>query len=300
MEIKKKWGIVLKKAVKILQAEKAWDKGWTGNGIRVAVLDTGIQKHPDLTGRVICFRDFVNGAVTCYDDYGHGTHVSGILCGEGKVKKEYRGIAPGADLLCLKVLDKNGNGRREQVIRGIQWVIRHQREYAIRIMNISVGSVREGNEQDRKLIESVEQAWDQGIVVVCAAGNLGPEPYTITAPGNSRKVITVGMSEERENWYSGCGPTYSCVCKPDLVTPGSQIWSCNAFYQAQRNYYCQKSGTSMSTPMISGAVALLLEKEPWLTNVEVKMRLKESARDLGMERNRQGWGQPDIPALLEL
>ena len=137
-------------------------------------------------------------------------------------------------------------------------------------------------------------------MVVCAAGNLGPEHYTITAPGNSRKVITVGMSEEQNNWYSGRGPTEACVCKPDLVAPGSRIWSCNAFYTGSRNYYCKKSGTSMATPVVSGAVALLLEKEPWLSNVEVKMRLKEAAEDLGMERNRQGWGQPDIPRLLRL
>lgn len=308
----------LKQAVKKLRVEKAWQEGWTGKGVRVAVLDTGIAKHPDLTGRLITFQDFVNGAVGAYDDYGHGTHVSGILCGEGNIQKEYRGIAPQADLISVKVLDKNGNGRREQVISGIRWVIQHNREYGIRIMNISVGSVKEGNEQDQRLIESVEQAWDSGIVVVCAAGNLGPEPYTITAPGNSRKVITVGMAEDRHNWYSGCGPTYACVCKPDLVAPGSQIWSCNAFYSGRagisghscsdsscysgrsRKFYCQKSGTSMATPMISGAIALLLEKEPWLTNVEVKMRLKEAAKDLGMERNRQGWGQPDIPTLLNL
>lgn len=296
----------MKQAVKVLQAEKAWQKGWTGKGVRVAVLDTGVAKHPDLKNRMVCFRDFVNGSQTCYDDYGHGTHVSGILCGEGTLQKEYRGIAPGADLISLKVLDKNGNGKREQVIHGIQWVIHHCKDYGIRIMNISVGSVREGNEQDQKLIESVEQAWDHNIVVVCAAGNLGPYPCTITAPGNSRKVITVGMSEDQHNWYSGCGPTYACVCKPDLVAPGNQIWSCNAFYTGRsgtagsRKFYCQKSGTSMATPMISGAIALLLEKEPWLTNVEVKMRLKESARDLGMERNRQGWGQPDISKLLRL
>lgn len=290
----------MKRTIRALRAEKAWEKGWTGKGIRVAVLDTGVTRHPDLQNRLVAFRDFVNGTSRIYDDYGHGTHVSGILCGEGIVQKEYRGIAPEAELISLKVLDKNGNGHREQVIRGIQWVIHHSQQYQIRIMNISVGSVREGNQQDEKLIASVEQAWDQGIVVVCAAGNLGPDRYTITAPGNSRKVITVGMSEEHSNWYSGRGPTSACICKPDLVAPGSQIWSCNAFFAGSRKYYCQKSGTSMATPVVSGAVALLLEKEPWLSNVEVKMRLKEAAHDLGMEKNRQGWGQPDIPDLLKL
>lgn len=290
----------MKRAVKELRAEKAWQKGWTGNGVTAAVLDTGIGRHPDLWDRVVYFRDFVNGGTKAYDDYGHGTHVAGILAGEGNIKKEYRGIAPGASLVCLKVLDKNGNGRRDQVINGIMWAIAHSRQYHIRIMNISVGSVKEGNEQDRKLIEAVEAAWDQGIVVVCAAGNLGPEDYTITAPGNSRKVITVGMAEEEQNWCSGRGPTSACICKPELVAPGSQICSCNAFFAASKEYYCRKSGTSMATPMVSGAIALLLEKEPWLTNVEVKMRLKEASRDLGMEKNRQGWGCLDIPELLKL
>lgn len=300
METMEVEGLDLKHAAKQLRAEKAWQEGWTGKGVRIAVLDTGVAKHPDLQKRVIYFGDFVNGMARPYDDYGHGTHVSGILAGEGVIDREYRGIAPGAQLISLKVLDKNGNGRREQVIKGIQWVIHNSRRYQIRVMNISVGSVKEGNEQDRKLIEIVEQAWDQGIIVVCAAGNLGPEHYTITAPGNSRKVITVGMAEEEHNWCSGRGPTFACVCKPDLVAPGNQISSCNAFFTGNRGYYCKKSGTSMATPMVSGAIALLLEKEPWLTNVEVKMRLRASARDLGMERNRQGWGIPDIPDLLKL
>lgn len=290
----------MKRAIKDLRVEKAWQAGWTGKGIGVAVLDTGIGKHPDLKNRVLYFKDFVNGSSRAYDDYGHGTHVAGILAGEGTICKDYRGIAPQTNLISLKVLDKNGNGRREQVIKGIEWAICNSRQYQIRILNISVGSVKEGNEQDEKLIEAVEQAWDHGMVVVCAAGNLGPEHSTITAPGNSRKVITVGMEEEEENWCSGRGPTSACVCKPDLVAPGSKIWSCNAFFSSQKGYYCQKSGTSMATPMVSGAIALLLEKEPWLSNVEVKMRLKEASRDLGMERCRQGWGKLDVPDLLKL
>ena len=107
-----KWGIDLKQAVKELRAEKAWREGWTGKGVRVAVLDTGVAKHPDLKKRLILFQDFVNGAVRAYDDYGHGTHVSGILCGEGTIQREYRGIAPQADLISLKVLDKMDTGSR--------------------------------------------------------------------------------------------------------------------------------------------------------------------------------------------
>ena len=160
-------------------------------------------------------------------------------------------------------------------------------------MNISVGTVREGDVLDEPLVEAVEQAWDAGIVVVVAAGNMGPMPQSITAPGNSRKVITVGSSDDSAPVYSGRGPTKNCVCKPDIVAPGSGIVSCSSQWQGGPKY-CKKSGTSMATPMVSGAAALLLSKEPWLTNVEVKMRLRESAVDLGLPHSRQGWGLLDV------
>lgn len=291
----------MNRAIKILQAEEAWNKGIWGQDITAAVLDTGIAAgHPDYRDRIAGFYDFINRKTNIYDDYGHGTHVTGILAGDGRMNTAYRGIAPKAKIVHLKILDHHGNGKREDVIAGIRWVLANRRKYGIRILNISVGTVKEGDRKDEGLIRAVEEAWDAGIVVVVAAGNMGPKAQTITAPGNSRKVITVGSSDERGPVYSGRGPTRSCVCKPDIVAPGSDIISCNASFQNGKGYYCRKSGTSMATPMVSGAVALLLAKEPWLTNVEVKMRLRESAVDLGMERNRQGWGLLNIPAFLEL
>lgn len=298
---RRKGGKRMQHAANLLRADLAWRNGFTGRGVTAAVLDTGISPgHPDLKGRISCFRDFVNARKQPYDDCGHGTHVSGILAGEGRIKTELKGIAPGTGLVCLKVLDRSGNGKREHVLKGIDWVIRNRERYGIRIMNISVGTVRKGDGRDRRLEESVEAAWDAGIVVICAAGNLGPQERTITSPGNSRKVITVGCSDEMREWHSGRGPTEACICKPDIVAPGNQIWSCNAFYGKAGQYYCKKSGTSMATPMISGAAALLLEKEPWLSNVEVKMRLRETARDLGLPKNMQGWGRMDVGDFLLL
>ena len=160
-------------------------------------------------------------------------------------------------------------------------------------MNISVGTVKEGDSRDALLVQAVEEAWDAGLVVVVAAGNMGPMPQTITAPGNSRKVITVGSSDDSAPVYSGRGPTKNCVCKPDVVAPGSGIVSCSALWQ-RGQAYCRKSGTSMATPMVSGAAALLLSQEPWLTNVEVKMRLMETTDDLGRPHSRQGWGLLNI------
>ncbi len=172
--------------------------------------------------------------------------------------------------------------------------------YKIRVVNISVGTTyRTRNDQD-VLVRGVEQLWDQGLVVVAAAGNQGPEPGSITAPGCSKKVITVGSSDmlSGKERISGRGqPTFECVCKPDLVAPGRRIMSCAA---GAGNTYGMKSGTSMSTPMISGAAALALEKDPMLTNVDIKMMLRDSADDLGLPKNQQGWGKFNCKKFLSL
>lgn len=291
-----------------LHAQEIHRRGITGKNITAAVLDSGICHHPDYASRIAAFQDFVNGRPQCYDDASHGSHVSGILGGDGRSSGgRYRGIAPGCRLIHVKVLDRLGQGNLRDIIRGIDWVISHKEQYDIRIMNISAGtSKREGDEDARNLVAQVERAWDAGIVVVVAAGNMGPSPGSITVPGNSKKVITVGSSDQFRHQsiqgngaYSGCGPTQACVCKPELVAPGTNITSCSPFWR-QGRYYSVKSGTSMAAPAVAGCVALLLEQEPELTNVEVKMRLRESAVSLGYPRNRQGWGIPDLRKLLRI
>lgn len=275
----------------------------------MAVLDTGISPHPDFGRRIVCFRDFLGGRRASYDDCSHGTHVCGILGGSGAVSEgKYRGIAPECHFVGLKVLDRQGNGNKEEVIRGIDWVIRNRQTYGIRILNISVGTVRESASMDMQLIRAVERAWDAGLVVVVAAGNMGPEPMSITVPGNSRKVITVGASDDCnpvegdgiKPCYSGRGPTAECICKPDITAPGSGIVSCNALLRRSAGYYARKSGTSMATPIVSGCIALLLSAKPELTNVQVKMRLHDTAVDLGLPRQQQGWGQINAEMLLGL
>lgn len=290
-----------------VSVEGAYQRGIRGKGVGVAVLDTGISPHPDFGQRIVCFRDFLGGPRSSYDDCSHGTHVCGILGGNGAASGgKYRGIAPECHFIGLKVLDKRGNGNKEEVIRGINWVIRNRERYGIRILNISVGTVRESASMDMQLIEAVERAWDAGLVVVVAAGNMGPEPMSITVPGNSRKVITVGASDDCTHvsgggvkpCYSGRGPTAECVCKPDITAPGSGIISCNALLRRNAGYYAKKSGTSMATPIVSGCIALLLSAEPHMTNVQVKMRLHDTAVDLGLPRAQQGWGQIDAGRLL--
>lgn len=291
-----------------LHADEIHRRGITGNGVTAAVLDSGICRHPDYAGRILAFKDFVNGRTECYDDASHGSHVSGILGGDGRsMRGRYRGIAPGCRLIHVKVLDRRGQGNLRDIIRGIDWVITHRHQFHIRIMNISAGTSKHEDDEDaRNLVAQVERAWDAGIVVVVAAGNMGPAPMSITVPGNSRKVITVGSSDQFPHRstpgnadYSGCGPTEACVCKPELVAPGTNITACSPFWTKGR-YYGVKSGTSMAAPAVAGCIALLLEQEPELTNVEVKMRLKEAAVDLGYPMNRQGWGIPDLRMLLKL
>lgn len=277
----------------------------TGKGIGVAVLDTGCFLHEDFNNRIIAFTDIVRKQKAPYDDNSHGSHICGIIGGSGSASEgKYRGIAPGCSLVPVKVLDRRGNGYASDVLTGLRWIRANKEALGIRIVNISVGSLsRKGIEENSALVRGVNEAWDDGLIVVVAAGNMGPNRCTITTPGISRKVITVGCSDDHKEVnvmgsrmvdYSGRGPTGSCVLKPDLVAPGASIISCSN----QRAQYTTKSGTSMATPLVSGAIALLLEKYPEMTNKDVKLRLRDRCTDLGLEHTQQGWGLLDIENLL--
>src|SRR6266852_1652061 len=234
-----------------VNAKAAWQAGWDGTGIGVAVIDSGITYHSDLysTGgsgaklRIIYSQDFVGGGTNDY--YGHGEHVAGIIAGSGKdsnysgYTRHFKGIAPNANLINLRVLDQNGQGTDSGVISAIQVAISVQNKYHIRVMNLSLGrQVFESYTLD-PLCQAVEAAWKAGIVVVAAAGNygrdnsMGTEGYaTITSPGNDPYVITVGAmktegSTLRSNSliasYSSKGPTLlDHVVKPDIVAPGNR------------------------------------------------------------------------------
>ena len=288
-----------------IKCESVYSMGITGKGIGVAVLDTGIYLHEDLKNRVTAFRDFVNNRESPYDDNGHGTHISAIIGGDGVSSQGiYRGVAPGCRLILAKVLDHKGNGFASDVLAGLRWIREHKKEYDVRIVNISVGSLsRHDMTENSLLVKGVNAAWDDGLIVVVAAGNHGPNRMTITTPGISRKVITVGCSDDYKEVdvmgsrmvdYSGRGPTPACICKPDIVAPGSGIISCCN----EPGRYFSKSGTSMSTPLVSGAIALLLEKHPELSNRDVKLRIRERAVDMGLPHNQQGWGRLDVGRLV--
>lgn len=273
---------------------------YTGKGIGVAILDTGIYPHMDFDSRICAFADFIAHKKSPYDDNGHGTCVAGILAGSGRASMgKYKGMAPGSRIAALKVLDRFGNGNKEDVLQAFRWILQNRERYRIRIVNISVGTTyRTRNDQD-VLVQGVEKLWDEGLVVVAAAGNQGPKPGSVTAPGCSKKIITVGSSDmlSGKRAVSGRGPTFECVCKPDLVAPGRQIMACTP---GAGNLYSMKSGTSMSTPLVSGAIALALEKDSLLSNVEIKMMLRDSCDDMGLPRNQQGWGKFNCKKFLAL
>lgn len=279
----------------------AWDahkNGILGEGIGIAVLDTGISPHPDffLQGnRIAAFADFVNGRSFPYDDANHGTHICGILASGKEVERgRYQGIAPKSHLVCAKILDGFGNGKTSTALAAFQWICKKKEKYNIRILNISMGmTVEHPKDEFSPFMEAINELWDRGIVIVAAAGNNGPGEKTITAPGIGRKLITVGSCEDG---FSGQGPTINCIKKPDLCAPGRQILSCSN----EGNGYLIKSGTSMSTPMVSAAAALLLSEEPWLTPKEVKWRLLSSSRNLHLSWKQQGAGMLDIKKLLRL
>lgn len=313
----------MERAREILKVEYAHGKNIWGNNVGVVIFDTGCNVHPDLAeqGKISVFKDFVQGRASCYDDNGHGTHIAGIIAGTGKMSLgKFKGIAPNCNLIIVKILDQNGDGKIDNVLKAIDWVIRYKNEYNICVANISVGTGTEEEEGEAsRLVQGVNAMWDAGIVVCVAAGNNGPLPGSIGAPGNSRKVITVGACDDgqvvfvqgkpKKN-YSGRGPTKVCIKKPDFVAPGSNIISCNGLWMnknlffmrtggQRHNYYTEKSGTSMATPMVTGAVALLLQKFPQMSNLEVKIRLKNTAMDLGLTHEMQGWGRLDIKKMLQ-
>ena len=281
-----------------------------GHGVTTAVLDTGISPHSDLKGRIVAFGDMLYGKKRMYDDNSHGTHVAGIIAGSGGLSSGlYAGIAPASQIVAVKVLDQKGEGKIRFLIEGIKAILRNRDKWQIRIVNISIGTLpHQGDEEEMELMRWVDRLWDEGLVVVTAAGNFGPRSGTVTIPGISKKVITVGASDDgnqKDRYgkvgtnYSGRGPSSECVCKPDLVAPGSYIRSCNGFSQKKnQKAYSVKSGTSMSAPVVSGAVALLLSKYPDMKNVEVKLRLLMSADDMGKDPNIQGRGLLNIEKLL--
>jgi serine protease AprX len=291
-----------------------------GTGVGVAVIDSGVADHGDLhdasgASRVVYSQSFVAGDNTTADQFGHGTHVAGLIGGTGSnsgtgngYQAKYAGVASNVNIINLRVLDQNGSGTDSQVVAAIQQAIALKSTYNIRVINMSLGRpVFESYTLD-PVCQAVESAWQAGIVVVVAAGNRGRDNSmgthgfaTIGAPGNDPAVITVGATrtmgtatrvDDGIASYSSRGPTLvDHLVKPDLVAPGNRIVSLrDAGSTLDINHpgfevaptsgtakYFRLSGTSMATPLVSGAVALMLQQNPSLSPDQVKARLMKTA-----------------------
>lgn len=290
-----------------LGVEKVWKHGQRGEGIGIAIIDTGIAPHPDLVSRIVAFHDEVNDREQPYDDHGHGTHVSGIAAGDGSASDgKYAGMAPKANLIGVKVLAGKGSGGVSDVVAGIQWAVDNRERFNIRVMNVSIGGTPAPWRSD-PMAQAVEAAVYSGITVAAAAGNSGPKPQTITSPGLAPSAITVGNLDE--HWtsdrsddtieeVSSCGPTqYDLLEKPDVCAPGTWIYSCDT-----GTYYIAMTGTSMASPMVAGTAALLLQARPDASPGEIKEVLMDTAAPLKDTSSAlQGTGMIDpMPALQAL
>jgi serine protease AprX len=293
--------------------------GYDGSGIGVAVIDSGLTAwHDDLATpavgaqRVDQFVDFVNGYQAPYDDYGHGTHVAGIITGNGFDSSGARsGVAPGAHLTVLKVLDGSGSGRISDVIAALDYVLSHKDALNIRVVNLSIATGVYESYQSDPLTLAAQRVVNAGVVVVAAAGNYGrnqqgnPAYGGITAPGNAPWVLTVGASshmgtidraDDTMAAFSSRGPTaIDRIAKPDLVAPGVGTESLSdpnsSFYTSKAAYllngtvptpylpYLSLSGTSMAAPVVTGTVALMLQANPALTPNQIKAILQYTAQD---------------------
>ncbi len=263
--------------------------------IVIAVIDTGIDAtHVDLDGgKVIGWKDFVNGKAAPYDDNGHGTHVSSIAAGEGDGNAAYTGVAPGGALVGVKVLDRRGSGTTSDVDAGIDWVIQNKATYGVEIISMSLGSSGSSDGTDSTSL-MVNKAADSGITVVVAAGNEGPATYTIGSPAAAEKAITVGAQGDPghngffQAYFSSRGPTADGRTKPDISSPGRYIMAADA---NTGNGYIEYSGTSMATPFTSGTAALMLAANPALTPLDVKSLLMSTAWDWGPAGKDIDYGQ---------
>lgn len=289
---------LLDRSAPLIGAPRVWSNGDEGTGVKVGLVDTGCDlNHTDLKERVRASQDFT-GKGSAQDGNGHGTHVAGIIAGSGAMSGgSYRGIAPAADLYIAKVLDDQGNGRTSNVIAGLEWVV----DQGVSIVNLSLGSDGSCDGTDA-LSEACDAAVAEGVCIMVAAGNAGPDSHSVGSPGCARDVITIGASTDEDTItsFSSRGPTEDGRVKPDVVFPGAKIISARAagtsLGRVVDTNYVELSGTSMATPHASGVAALLLAANASLTPAQIKERLMATAVDLGLDANSQGTGRGDVYA----
>jgi serine protease AprX len=285
----------LNESREIINAEEAWDLGYDGSGIKVAVIDTGIdKKHPDLFGKVIAEKDFSDDRTT-EDLYGHGTHCAGIIAGSGSASGgKYAGVAPGASLINAKVLNRYGYGYTSDVIAGIEWSV----DEGADVISMSLGGWAWPLDGRDPCSEAVNAAVDEGVVVAVSAGNSGPYGMMVGSPGLAEKAITVGATTKKDSivYFSSRGPTWDNRIKPEVSAPGVEITSARSTtsHLPGEKYTTEMSGTSMSAPHVAGLAVILCQERPDAEPDEIKAIIIETAKDLGYDANVQGSGRIDV------
>ncbi|GGP01335.1 S8 family peptidase [Wenjunlia tyrosinilytica] len=291
----------LDKSVPQIGAPRAWAAGYTGKGVKVAILDTGVDDtHPDLSDRVIAKKNFSNSPDDV-DRAGHGTHVASIVAGSGKKSGgKYKGVAPDAKLLAGKVLGDDGSGSDSGVIAGAQWAV----EQGAKVINFSLGSA------DTPEVDPVEAAVNKlsatkGVLFAVAAGNDGPRAGTVGSPGTAAEALTVGAVDKSDKLagFSSVGPTADGSIKPDITAPGVNIVAAKAAKSEGTPAapgYISASGTSMATPHVAGAAALIASQHPDWSGRQIKRALTASAEPGdALSAFQQGTGRVDLGRAIE-
>ncbi|MBI1801151.1 MAG: S8 family serine peptidase, partial [Chloroflexi bacterium] len=286
---------LLDASVPLIGAPQLWPSGLTGKGIKICIVDTGIDlDHPDFAGRIAATRDFTGEGVK--DGHGHGTHVASTAAGSGAASNgKYRGVAPDANLLIAKVMTANGAGSTSDVMAGVEWAV----QQGAHVINLSLGSDGSCDGSDA-LSQTCDAAVQRGHAVCIAAGNAGPNAATVGSPGCAHQAITIGATDDDDAIasFSSRGPTADGRVKPDVCFPGVRIVAARAkgtsMGRAVDDFYTSASGTSMATPHASGTCALLAQAHPSTTPAQVKDALMKTAKNLRLDGNVVGAGRAQV------
>ncbi len=299
--LEKEYKILLDVSAPLIGSGAAWNIGYNGSGIKVCVLDTGVNKtHPSLISRVINESDFTGEGTT--DENGHGTHVAGIV---GSTDSTYKGVAPAASILSAKVCNKAGKCKESWIMNGIDWCI----SQGVDILTLSISGAETPNDGSDALSQYMDMAVDKGKVVTIAAGNSGPSSGTTECPGCAHKVISIGSvykqyyssvswssctdvapQQNQISCFSSRGPTDDNRIKPDVTAPGAVITSASL-----SGGWTSKGGTSMAAPMVAGLSALIMQARN-ITPEEAKALLMNTAVDLGAAGKDNVYGSGRVNA----
>ncbi|THA79102.1 peptidase [Streptomyces sp. A0642] len=289
----------LDRSTKQIGADLAWAAGYDGKGTKVAVLDTGADaEHPDLKGRITASENFTDSDTTD-DRQGHGTHTLSTVGGSGAASDgKKKGVAPGADLLVGKVLNDSGSGDSSWIIAGMQWAVDQKAD----VVSMSLGSPVPTDCTDPMSLAAEELGKSKDTLFVIAAGNSGPSLNTVSSPGCAPSVLTVGAVDRDDSTasFSSRGPAIgSHTLKPEIAAPGVAI---SAAAAGGRGIYAYQSmsGTSMATPHVAGAAAIVGQRHPDWTAQQVKAALVSSAKsDIPGDVRETGGGRLDVKAAID-